>query len=392
VNLKIIKSLLGMFLFCTVTTTYAGEESKEVWIDRMSANLPTAFCQSKQFPRQCFEVTQIECEETALSATIICLEKYKEKIPNVLNHPKDGRHWGKIIGRCAGDVYAAAFSKRRISSKKCNNPAKYQGNNFPPLSSEKFPSYSVNSPIIDGVEVKFPEGNGKVKQSVISVISKSSNSFTINSDIEWDWNIKYENKKIVSDFTYDLYANSQGKNKNLKMNVNCIHDTNGKEISMDVIVSDKDNDFTVGELDEIKREMPAYINQQYAKIGKTVKTGDILKEIPNKFNQLKTKSEASKSQSNFPEIVKGWGNYKNKKVVVTEYILEDRIARPGLIMEMRGKGYNLYDGESFTHVSGESRVYLNTFTPKEGTMESIIDSELNATDYQIYRVIDSSKF
>ena len=125
-NLRIKNVLLGVFLFCIVTTANAGEVSKEVWMDAMSTVPPTAFCQLKQYFRQCFEVTQIECEETALSATRICLEKYKEKIPNVLNQPKDGNRWGTIIGRCAGAAYEIAFQEKRISSKECNNPANWQ--------------------------------------------------------------------------------------------------------------------------------------------------------------------------------------------------------------------------------------------------------------------------
>ena len=122
-RIKIV--LLGVLLIFLVTTANAGEVSKEVWMDGMSTGLPTMTCQSKQFYMQCFEVTQIECEETALSATRICLEKYKEKIPIVLNQ-EDGGNWGTIIGRCAGEAYGMAVHKKKIDSEKCNNPANWQ--------------------------------------------------------------------------------------------------------------------------------------------------------------------------------------------------------------------------------------------------------------------------
>jgi hypothetical protein len=92
----------------------------------MSTALPTAFCQSHQYFRQCFRVTAVECEDTASSATRICLERYKENIPNVLNQPKDGNYWGRIIGTCAGEAYEITLQKRRINSKQCNNPANWQ--------------------------------------------------------------------------------------------------------------------------------------------------------------------------------------------------------------------------------------------------------------------------
>ena len=125
-NVRIKSALLGAFLFCLATTANAGGVSKEVWIDAMSSALPTAFCQSHQYFRQCFEVTAIECEDTASSATRICLERYKDKIPNLLKQQKDGNYWGRIIGTCAGQAYEITLQTRRISSKECNDPANWQ--------------------------------------------------------------------------------------------------------------------------------------------------------------------------------------------------------------------------------------------------------------------------
>jgi hypothetical protein len=125
-RLSIRNALFGVFLFCIVSTANAGEVSKEVWMNAMSTVLPTAFCQAKQYFRQCFEVTQTECEETASSATRICLDKYKQEIPDVLNQPSDGNYWGRIIGTCAGGAYAMTFQKRLISSEQCNNLANWQ--------------------------------------------------------------------------------------------------------------------------------------------------------------------------------------------------------------------------------------------------------------------------
>ena len=124
-KIRIRNALLVAFLFCMATPANAGEVSKEVWINAMSTALPTAFCQSHQYFRQCFEVTAIECEDTASSAARICLERYKDTIPNVLNQPKDGNYWGRIIGTCAGETYEITLQKRRISSKKCNDPANW---------------------------------------------------------------------------------------------------------------------------------------------------------------------------------------------------------------------------------------------------------------------------
>jgi len=52
--------------------------------------------------------------------------KNRDKIPNTLIQPKDGTHWGTIIGVCAGEAYELALIKKRISNKKCDNGENWQ--------------------------------------------------------------------------------------------------------------------------------------------------------------------------------------------------------------------------------------------------------------------------
>jgi len=69
---------------------------------------------------------QLECEETALSATRICLRKYGAEIPNVLNQPRDGTHWGRIVGSCVGEAYEMTLMQKRIDNAKCNDISNWQ--------------------------------------------------------------------------------------------------------------------------------------------------------------------------------------------------------------------------------------------------------------------------
>lgn len=101
---------------------YADQISKEAWIKYMSTALPTAFCQSNQYFRQCFNVTQAECVDTAFSATRSCLEQYKDEIPDILNQSGDGSHWGRIIRSCASESYELALHDKLIQNEKCSNP------------------------------------------------------------------------------------------------------------------------------------------------------------------------------------------------------------------------------------------------------------------------------
>ncbi len=114
--------LFVIFVLLTSASANPEEVSKDVWIDRMSTALPTAFCQRDQYFRQCFDVSQTECEETAMSASRVCLQKYKDQIPDIFIQPKDGTYWGRIIGSCAGEAYEMTLLKKRISNKRCNDP------------------------------------------------------------------------------------------------------------------------------------------------------------------------------------------------------------------------------------------------------------------------------
>lgn len=122
--MKIKLILISIFLF--PLSVNAIEVSKSDWFNGMSTALPTAFCNSKQYFRQCFNISAQECEETAASATRICLNKYKSEIPNILVQPKDGTHWGEIIGKCAGTAYGIALVKKTIDNAKCNDIKKWK--------------------------------------------------------------------------------------------------------------------------------------------------------------------------------------------------------------------------------------------------------------------------
>lgn len=117
-------TLLSLLLLSSFSV-HAQEVAKERWMEAMTTALPMAFCNSAQYFRQCFEVTAPECEETAISATRVCLLKYQQDIPPTLMQPRDGTHWGQILGKCAGEAYETSLINKRISSDKCNNPGNW---------------------------------------------------------------------------------------------------------------------------------------------------------------------------------------------------------------------------------------------------------------------------
>jgi len=113
--------LIGILAFAS-TTVSANEVSKEDWINGMTTALPAYFCKADQYFRQCFTVTQVECEEVALSTTRICLAQNKNAMPAILKQPEDGTRWGSVVGACAGEAYEISLQKKLINSARCKDP------------------------------------------------------------------------------------------------------------------------------------------------------------------------------------------------------------------------------------------------------------------------------
>ena len=123
--------MITRILFCAFISSLSlaasgNEVSKANWMSAIETALPTAFCNSNQYFRQCFNVTAQECEEVAASATRVCLNKNQSKIPSILIQPEDGTHWGTVIGSCAGSAYGASLSKKLVKNKKCDNQKNWQ--------------------------------------------------------------------------------------------------------------------------------------------------------------------------------------------------------------------------------------------------------------------------
>lgn len=118
--------LITLTLFVLITPVSANEISKADWIQAMETALPAAFCKPKEYFRQCYTISAIECEETAASTTRICLKKFKEQIPDTLIQPNDGAQWGTKVGECAGAAFDLSMSESRIDSDLCNDPANWQ--------------------------------------------------------------------------------------------------------------------------------------------------------------------------------------------------------------------------------------------------------------------------
>ncbi|MBF0472295.1 MAG: hypothetical protein HQK91_10950 [Nitrospirae bacterium] len=108
-------------LFTTSIPAKAVDVQKDNWVEAISTAFPVIFCQDDQYFRQCFNVTQSECEKVVLSATKVCSEKNIDKIPNILHQPDDGRYWGSYIGKCVASTFDLVYNNKFTNSSKCQD-------------------------------------------------------------------------------------------------------------------------------------------------------------------------------------------------------------------------------------------------------------------------------
>lgn len=71
----------------------AQEVSKKDWMTSMQTLLPGHFCESSQYFRQCFDVSEAQCTETAASTTKACLTTFEPQMPDTLYQPSG---WYKL--------------------------------------------------------------------------------------------------------------------------------------------------------------------------------------------------------------------------------------------------------------------------------------------------------
>jgi hypothetical protein len=89
----------------------------------MSKNMLIVYeqmCQeSEDYVRKCFKVTEIECKQLVRTGVKSCLAKYDEQIK--ITDDKAGAKWGRLLGRCLGNIYEEKFMSedRMIFSQEC---------------------------------------------------------------------------------------------------------------------------------------------------------------------------------------------------------------------------------------------------------------------------------
>lgn len=120
--LRLEKLCFFLFLLSFLSIAAYGQEiPKDHWIDTMSTLLPVEFCKPTTYFRECFEISQEECEEVVGSAARVCLNKFKKEIPDAISSREESADWGEVVGECAGGILEITFIEQRIDSEKCKD-------------------------------------------------------------------------------------------------------------------------------------------------------------------------------------------------------------------------------------------------------------------------------
>ncbi len=269
----------------------------------------------------------------------------------------------------------------------CSVTHKYQGNTFPELSSPSFPVFTYVNQIPDDIKKIVPEGKGKTKISLNMTTSTNQKNVVMNRDRNIDWDITLTNDLFYINSTHKGSLTSPKGTVLFDYQVNGIYEKSGKELKFEV-VEGSENGLSSDEMNGHKKNESVNIESIFSNIGESIKVGDVFKNTPNQNAKKLNAMANGKFQESTQEIVKGMGVYQNKRVIVTEILQDDNFQNSDVTGKIRGKGYKLYDAESFVKLAGKATYYMMLFTPKEGTVGLKIEEVEESYDVQLKSPID----
>lgn len=97
--------LLSVLVFSSWTGS-AFATSRENWITGFKREFPKLTCQEGQFFRTFYQTTEAQCREKMTEATEFCIAQEMKNLPDEFLTVDQGRHWGEVIGKCAGARFA----------------------------------------------------------------------------------------------------------------------------------------------------------------------------------------------------------------------------------------------------------------------------------------------
>ena len=88
---------------CFKDSPASGKVPRDEWVAQFEVAMMSMMCREDWYFRTCFsDLSADTCASRAQEALKSCLDELKDQIPEQLSQPEDGRHWGNVVGGCAG--------------------------------------------------------------------------------------------------------------------------------------------------------------------------------------------------------------------------------------------------------------------------------------------------
>ena len=232
------------------------------------------------------------------------------------------------------------------------------------LEFEGFPSYTVDRPIVEPIQIVVPMGNGAMVETVEVETVKDGNKKEISSvKTTTNWDIDFKQEQITTTLhTLTELSTPDVQNLSYEFDEELISDAEGKKISYQADFKGFDSEIPSEMVKEFNELQPKWITAKYHldKVGMLIKSGDQLQPSAIRRYLLRdTIGDEIHSKIEIPEIIEGYGTYKDKKVIVTSYSINNTFNDEGATVQIKGRGFNLYDAESHVEVRGEFLMRMN---------------------------------
>lgn len=106
-------------------TTGGTQVPRQRWMEGMQQLLPQNFCGPQHYFRQCFHISEADCFEAAGRVTTECLSTFEATLPETLTLPQEGRHWGAIVGTCAGSRFDQQMAAHARDEERCQSASNW---------------------------------------------------------------------------------------------------------------------------------------------------------------------------------------------------------------------------------------------------------------------------
>lgn len=116
---KMTRIFAALPLLFLVSLSHSAEVPIDVWLHHLTVALPVGFCEQGSAIRSCFTVTNEQCEQGVVSATRVCINGMKRKLPKFIRSKDEGAKLGGDIGSCAEDAFVLANKQREVLTQDC---------------------------------------------------------------------------------------------------------------------------------------------------------------------------------------------------------------------------------------------------------------------------------